>query len=529
MLTKVKFRESLKTYVQDELGSDWEKLDNVARSKAMTRFYVQQILSKIAPGRVPEDQDDFESCLVDGANDCGVDFIFCTEGRVLIIQSKFHGEHRHQDIGEFTDFCDVLRKLHPKYKLQKNQKLQEAIPDIDWSSDAFELQFLTLGKVGENLRTRAEQGDATPIPEIRDFEDRVELTLCDEHFLNEALREALTAGETLATEVEIKFIPDDYEKPWLRIKGPHDRMTYIGHVTGSQLAELNRPIQHRFRLFSLNIRDYVGDTSTNKGIKKTAVEAPTDFQFFNNGIAAIATSVAEEEERGILRCRNFSIINGAQTVRSLEKAHRTKPSALKDVTVMMRIFKVSLKKEPELTQDITRYNNTQNKITLADFRSNDPVQRSLANHFRSVRLGTKWFWYKHKRSGEKRGEAHPVDMEEFAKAVHSFRFGPPDMWGGVRALFDASPSGRYAHVFGDGTDVWSVVSERDFRLLAGIWFVCQVVRAHWKNKRKELQDGKDPVQQKALERRWMVYYTVGKFLQLLYEAREENLEEQLRA
>jgi hypothetical protein len=61
------------------------------------------------------------------------------------------------------------------------------------------------------------------------------------------------------------------------------------------------------------IRNYIGDTATNKAIRKTAVENPQEFFFFNNGISALAENVEPHEtDKRILRCKNLSIVNGAQ-------------------------------------------------------------------------------------------------------------------------------------------------------------------------------------------------------------------------
>ena len=86
-------------------------------------------------------------------------------------------------------------------------------------------------------------------------------------------------------------------------------------------------------------------------------------------------------------------------------------------------------------------------------------------------------------------------MEEFAKAVHAFRFGPHDMFGGTARLFDTSQEGRYSFVYGDGETVWITMSDEDFLLLSGIWFLCEEIRLVWKeNKKQRAKDdagGKD--------------------------------------
>jgi hypothetical protein len=275
----------------------------------------------------------------------------------------------------------------------------------------------------------------------------------------------------------------------------------------------------------LNIRDWIGETSTNKGILSTAKDRPDDFLFFNNGISAVATSIEENEDACTLKCKNFSIINGAQTVRSLFKAQAKNADAVKNVTVMIRISTFSLGKEPTFLEEVTRYNNTQNKIAISDFRSNDPVQRDLAARFGELMRGGLHFWYKNKRSREQRDRI-PIEMEEFAKTIHAFKYGPHDMWGGTSRLFDAGKDGRYSFVFGDGVNLWVKVPEEDFQMLAGIWFVCEQVKGTWKQEKDKR--AKDEVAGLALERRYMIYYAVGELFRMIYAESGSSLDADLQ-
>lgn len=311
----------------------------------------------------------------------------------------------------------------------------------------------------------------------------------------------------------------------MKLDSAHGRSVYLGFVRGSEIAEIYRPHKHRFRLFALNIRDWIGDTATNKGIINTAETRPDDFLFFNNGISAVATSIDEDDESFTLSCKNFSIINGAQTVRSLFKAQSRSATATKKTVVMVRISTFSLGKEPTFLEEVTRYNNTQNKISVSDFRSNDPVQRDLAAKFGELKRGGTHFWYKNKRSREKRDRI-PIEMEEFAKTIHAFKYAPHDMWGGTTRLFDTSKDGRYSFVFGDGTGVWSTVPEDRFKALAGIWFVCEYIKTLWKQEKEKRST--DESAGLALERRYMVYYAVGELLRMIYSENDLSLDDDLQ-
>lgn len=526
METKIKFRDQLREWTKKSLDADISKLLPTRQSKAMTRFYAENIRRIFSPGLVPTDPEDLDTCLIDGADDCGVDFLCRGDGTVLIIQAKYRGFGVPEKLDDFSSFCEVLRRIHPDLgkKYKKNQRLQEALSDIDWDNDTFELVYITLGRAGANLRTREEQG-ITFGSGLEELADRADVTLSEESDLNVDLREAVSAGETVAQPISIRFEPGDGESPWMHLETRHKRSVYLGFVRGSEVAEIYRPHTHRFRLFALNIRDWIGETSTNKGILSTAKDRPDDFLFFNNGISAVATSIEENEETCTLKCKNFSIINGAQTVRSLFKAQSKNADAVKNVTVMIRISTFSLGKEPTFLEEITRYNNTQNKIAISDFRSNDPVQRDLASRFGELTRGGLHFWYKNKRSREQRDRI-PIEMEEFAKTIHAFKYGPHDMWGGTSRLFDAGKDGRYAFVFGDGVNVWLKVPEEDFQMLAGIWFVCEQVKQTWKQEKDKR--AKDEVAGLALERRYMVYYGVGELFRMIYAEGGSNLDADLR-
>lgn len=107
METKLKFRDELKSFVKEHLEIDLERLSPTKQSKAMTRFYVQRITSIFNPGLVPTDSDDLDTCLVDGENDCGVDFLSRNDWTVLIIQAKYRGRGVNEKLEDVVGFCDV--------------------------------------------------------------------------------------------------------------------------------------------------------------------------------------------------------------------------------------------------------------------------------------------------------------------------------------------------------------------------------------------------------------------------------------
>jgi hypothetical protein len=135
--------------------------------------------------------------------------------------------------------------------------------------------------------------------------------------------------------------------------------------------------KHKTRLFSANVRDYLGsrrsDANINNGIKRTAQTDPGNFWVFNNGVTVLTHHFEESVSKGKrqLVVRGVSIVNGAQTTGALGSLSRA-PDA--KALVPARFVQTA---NPELVYNIIQYNNSQNKVTASDFRSTDRIQKRL--------------------------------------------------------------------------------------------------------------------------------------------------------
>ena len=154
---------------------------------------------------------------------------------------------------------------------------------------------------------------------------------------------------------------------------------YSTSVPASWLREMFD--EHGKTLFAANIRDYLGsrksDRNINNNIKQTATKNPSMFWVFNNGITALVNSFdyTSEGDIGILHISGMAIVNGAQTTGALGAIE---DGDLDNAFVPVRFVKCS---DTTTIQDIIRYNNSQNRIEAADFRSNDAIQARLREEF----------------------------------------------------------------------------------------------------------------------------------------------------
>lgn len=137
-------------------------------------------------------------------------------------------------------------------------------------------------------------------------------------------------------------------------------------------------LEHKEDLVSANFRNYLGSRASkgniNNQIKQTIVSEPENFWVFNNGITALTHEI-NDKEKGKIKVRGLSIINGAQTSGALGESDEIQAS---DANVLFRV--VASNKKP-IIDKIIRFNNTQNKFVSADQRSNEPVLKRLESEF----------------------------------------------------------------------------------------------------------------------------------------------------
>lgn len=178
--------------------------------------------------------------------------------------------------------------------------------------------------------------------------------------------------------------------------------SYLAVMPGALLAD----VYDRFgsRLLEGNVRAFLSTkVKVNKGIRNTILNQPTMFFAFNNGITATATEVKATEGRGgcrLTRVRDLQIVNGGQTTASLFNARVKDGTALEGVFVQVKLSVLSPEDALVLIPDISRYANTQNKVSDADLFANHPFHRAVEDISRRIwapaRSGaqqmTHWFY-----------------------------------------------------------------------------------------------------------------------------------------
>jgi hypothetical protein len=156
---------------------------------------------------------------------------------------------------------------------------------------------------------------------------------------------------------------------------------YLAIVPGSILATLYR--NYGTRLLESNVRAFLQQTGKiNKGIRDTIREKPYMFLPYNNGLATTAQEVKteriEEGQLVIRSVKDFQIVNGGQTTASLFHTEKKFKADLSKVFVQMKLTVIKdEEKKNDTVPFISRYANSQNKVSELDLTSNNPFLQRL--------------------------------------------------------------------------------------------------------------------------------------------------------
>ena len=171
-----------------------------------------------------------------------------------------------------------------------------------------------------------------------------------------------------------------------------DYEAYIAIIPGKLLASLY--IEFGSKMLEGNMRAFLGASgakSVNAGIRSTIRNKPSYFFTYNNGIACTASTIRtimRNDGLYITFIEDMQIINGGQTTASLAAAVLRKENVeLTGIFVPMKLTVIHDRETinqstgnrnyDDMVQDISRYANSQNRVTAADFFSNNPFHVRL--------------------------------------------------------------------------------------------------------------------------------------------------------
>lgn len=259
-------------------------------------------------------------------------------------------------------------------------------------------------------------------------------------------------------------------------KGP-DWESFVTTINGKWLADIYKKYNST-ELFSANVRNFMGankkdnDKIINAGIQYSSEKSPNDFFVFNNGITALVHDfnlVSDGNQKYIQGIKGISIVNGAQTTGSLGTLKRN--IKLDNIEIGIRFIKCENKK---LIEEITRYNNSQNKVIQSDFRANDPIQKRLRKEFSKNKSGH--------YDGGLRGVACPdrslrIDAHTAAQALMAWHGNPSDSYHNKMKIWEVDS--LYQKVFNQS------ITPRHIIFIYSLLEACNMLQEELKNKDKK--------------------------------------------
>ena len=243
-----------------------------------------------------------------------------------------------------------------------------------------------------------------------------------------------------------------------------DFSVYLAILPGSKIAEWYA--LYGTRLLELNVRSFLQTKgAVNRGIRDTLLTEPDRFIAYNNGITATASKVETvllpDGSWGISRINELQIVNGGQTTASIHYTHIKDRADISDVFVQMKLTEISPDRLQEIVPEISKYSNTQNKVTLVDFSSNDPYHVEVERITRSLWArsadgsghDTKWFYER------ARGQyADALARERTPARQRVFKTIHP-----LSQKFTKSDAAKYEHSWQQRPYIVSLGAEKNFR------------------------------------------------------------------
>lgn len=201
---------------------------------------------------------------------------------------------------------------------------------------------------------------------------------------------------------------------------------YLAIVPGEILAKLYKEFSNE--LLESNVRAFLGQAGKfNKGIRDTIRTKPQMFLPYNNGITATAENVETKflnNQLVITKLNDFQIVNGGQTTASLYHTQKKfKDADLSKIFVQMKLTVIKNKEQKNIeVSNISRFANSQNKVSELDLSSNNPYFIQIENLSRkkyvvnSENKNQSLLWFFERTNGQYRetlNKQTPIQQKKF--------------------------------------------------------------------------------------------------------------------
>lgn len=369
--------------------SDINSVGEARREQIVTRAIASHAISVYGDEPDPEIT---ANTVCDGKDDGGIDAIYVNNNtkKIVIVQSKYIKDGNGAiTTREFIRFKDACVKVISCDLDGFNERFLRNKEIITAAINGFKYKFICVfaytgvKSVSDEVLNDISLWEKTQNKSLlfRDIEDRDDYSVVFEAF--DVSKIAETLSDDRIGKIDLKDVAlDSYGE----VKEPYQAI--YGAVSGRTIFQWWE--KYKYALFEKNIRNVLGgSTSVNDGIRKTIQDNPELFWYYNNGITAVYNEVEEsgvnlssQRKYGVFNFKSVSIINGAQTVSTIGEVFNGLSEEKKNL-LKVNIRFINALDTSFLTQ-VTKFNNTQNRVTGRDFASQRPEQQKIAQEINFI-------------------------------------------------------------------------------------------------------------------------------------------------
>jgi AIPR protein len=332
------------------------------------------------------DTDVAAQSVVDGYEDNGIDAIYYDKklNTIWIVQSKWIQKGQGQpETGDMRKFKDGILDLREERLGRFNERVKARKEEISTA----------LGNPGIKIRAviaytglELSKHNRTILEDlVKDLNDYDEIGSYEIFNLESAFKALADSINSNSINVECQL------SNWGKVDEPFE--AFYGQISAVDVAKWWA--KYNNKLFSRNIRNFIGSSEVNDDISRTILEEPEIFWYFNNGITVLCQEIhkkgiSKDRKIGEFICKGISVINGAQTIGSIGNVYEEHPEKVENADIFVKF--ISLENCPDgFSVRVTRATNTQNKVENRDFVSLDVVQERLR---RELQVWGKTYHYK---------------------------------------------------------------------------------------------------------------------------------------
>lgn len=325
------------------------------------------------------DYDSFiKDHIVDMANDLGNDAIFTNQKNreIIVFQFKYSNGQllNTNEIKKNKKFVDWILNisqdpLTPNGKLKKviDEEISQILTPENISTNNYSVSFYYIDNGFEGTIK-------TDIKALYTNYNDKGINFQIKFYNYDELEELYDDIEIPKNEVTLNIVPNEY---FIKKVNYHDTIeTPVETIVTSIMANSLKPIieEKKELILALNVRYYKGENDINSKIKTEYSKGKkSNFWILNNGINAVCEDF--EIDNGALKIKNFQIVNGGQTTKTLTRIVNDLPD---DVQILMRLTKIKDKTQTsKISMDIAVASNSQNAISARDLHSGDRIQNKI--------------------------------------------------------------------------------------------------------------------------------------------------------